>query len=206
MDDPSPATPLLRHRAFVRFLYVRIAASIALQMQAVAVGWQMYALTGSSFDLGLVGLMQFIPAVGLFLATGQAADRYDRRIVSAASQSVEAVGRRHAGACDRDRTAHSGAHPRHGLRSRRRARLRSSRACNRCCPTSCPHTCSARDRGVEFGVADRGRRRPGARRRSSSRSARVRRSPSARRFGFPPQPSCSGSSWSASFPSASRSI
>lgn len=91
MDDSSPATPLLSHRGFVRFLYVRIAASIAWQMAAVAVGWQMYALTGSSFDLGLVGLVQFIPAVGFFLATGQAADRYDRRSVSAFSQSVEAA-------------------------------------------------------------------------------------------------------------------
>jgi MFS family permease len=60
-------------------------------MAAVAVGWQMYALTGSSFDLGLVGLVQFVPAVGFFLATGQAADRYDRRKVSAASQSLEAA-------------------------------------------------------------------------------------------------------------------
>jgi MFS family permease len=91
MDDPSPATPLLRHGAFIGFLYVRIAASIALQMQAVAIGWQMYALTGSSFDLGLVGLVQFIPAVGFFLATGHAADRYDRRTVTAVSQSVEAL-------------------------------------------------------------------------------------------------------------------
>jgi MFS family permease len=81
---------LLRHRPFVRFLHVRIATSIALQMQTVAVGWQMYALTGSSFDLGLVGLVQFIPAVGFFLATGQAADRYDRRAVTAIAQSVEA--------------------------------------------------------------------------------------------------------------------
>ncbi len=91
MDDPSPATPLYQHRDFLLFLYVRVAASIALQMQAVAVGWQMYALTGSSFDLGLVGLVQFIPAVGLFLATGQVADRYDRRTVSASAQSIEAL-------------------------------------------------------------------------------------------------------------------
>jgi MFS family permease len=91
MDDPSPARPLLRHGAFVGFLYVRIAASIALQMQAVAIGWQIYALTGSSFDLGLVGLVQFVPAVGFFLATGQAADRYDRRTVTAVSQSVQAL-------------------------------------------------------------------------------------------------------------------
>ncbi len=91
MDAPSPPTPLLRHGPFVRFLYVRIAASIALQMQAVAVGWQMYVLTGSSFQLGLVGLVQFVPAVGLFLATGQAADRYDRRTVTAVSQTLQAL-------------------------------------------------------------------------------------------------------------------
>jgi MFS family permease len=91
MDDPPPATTLLRHRAFMRFVYVRIAASVALQMQAVAIGWQMYELTGSSFQLGLVGLVQFIPAICLFLATGHAADRYDRRWVTAASQAVEAL-------------------------------------------------------------------------------------------------------------------
>ena len=60
--------PLLRHPAFVRFLYVRVAASIALQIQVVAVGWQMYDLTGSPFDLGLIGLVQFVPAISLFRA------------------------------------------------------------------------------------------------------------------------------------------
>lgn len=75
----------------MRFAYVRIAASVALQMQAVAIGWQMYELTGSSFQLGLVGLVQFVPAVGLFLATGHAADRYDRRAVTAVSQAAEAI-------------------------------------------------------------------------------------------------------------------
>src|ERR1700681_4229930 len=82
---------LLRHGAYVRFLYVRIAASIALQVQAVAVGWQMYELTRSPFQLGLVGLVQFIPSIGLFLATGHAADRYDRRMIASAAQIVEAV-------------------------------------------------------------------------------------------------------------------
>jgi MFS family permease len=51
----------------------------------------MYELTGSSFELGLIGLVQFIPAVGLFVPTGHAADRYDRRWVSATSQSLEAI-------------------------------------------------------------------------------------------------------------------
>ena len=91
MHESASATSLLSHGPFVRFLYVRIAASIALQMQAVAVGWQMYTLTGSSFALGLVGLVQFMPAVGLFLVTGHAADRYDRRKVAAAAQSVETL-------------------------------------------------------------------------------------------------------------------
>jgi len=94
MDNSTPPLPrhtLLLHGPFVRFLYVRVAASVALQMQAVAVGWQMYALTGSSFQLGLVGLVQFVPAVALFLPTGHAADRYDRRTVTAAAQAVEAV-------------------------------------------------------------------------------------------------------------------
>jgi len=91
-EDPNQPASLLRHEPFVRFVYVRIAASIALRMQAVAVGWQMYTLTGSSFELGLVGLVQFIPTIGLFLATGHAADRYDRRLVSSAAQGLEAVG------------------------------------------------------------------------------------------------------------------
>ena len=89
--DASPDIDLLRHRPYLRFLFVRIAASIALQVQAVAVGWQMYALTNSPFQLGLVGLVQFIPAIGLFLATGHAADRYDRRVVASTAQLVEAT-------------------------------------------------------------------------------------------------------------------
>jgi len=88
----SSSVRLLRHPAFLRFVYVRIAASIALQMQAVAVGWQMYELTQSSFQLGLIGLVQFVPAMGLFLLTGHAADRYDRRTMTFAAQTVEAAG------------------------------------------------------------------------------------------------------------------
>jgi len=91
MSAETPSVPLLRQPAYLRFLYVRIAASIALQVQAVAVGWQMYELTRSPFQLGLVGLVQFIPAIGLFLATGHAADRYDRRMIASTAQIIEAV-------------------------------------------------------------------------------------------------------------------
>jgi len=88
---PAPAISLLRHPAYVRFLYVRIAASVALQLQVVAVGWQMYELTSSPFDLGLIGLVQFLPAVSLFVVTGHVADRYDRRRVACAAQLTEAL-------------------------------------------------------------------------------------------------------------------
>ena len=63
----------------------------AVQMQAVAIGWQVYALTGSAFDLGLVGLAQFLPMICLSLAVGQAADRLDRRVIVRNCQVVEGL-------------------------------------------------------------------------------------------------------------------
>src|SRR5580704_13526798 len=89
--DTSAPPRLLRHPAYLRFLYVRVAASVALQIQVVAVGWQMYELTGSPFHLGLIGLVQFVPAISFFLATGHFADRFDRRRVTFISQLVEAL-------------------------------------------------------------------------------------------------------------------
>ncbi|HEX3938001.1 MAG TPA: MFS transporter [Xanthobacteraceae bacterium] len=87
----SPAPSLLRHPAYARFLYVRVAASIALQIQVVAVGWQMYALTGSALYLGLIGLVQFVPVAAFFLLTGHVADRYDRRLVTFIGEAIEAL-------------------------------------------------------------------------------------------------------------------
>jgi MFS family permease len=54
----------------------------------VAVGWQVYALTGSAFSLGMVGLVQFLPMVILTLAVGHAADRYNRRSIVATCQAM----------------------------------------------------------------------------------------------------------------------
>jgi MFS family permease len=81
---------LLRHRSFVRFWVARLTGGFANQMLAVAVGWQVYALTGSALDLGLVGLVQFAPSVVLLLFVGHAADRYDRRWIVAICQTIEA--------------------------------------------------------------------------------------------------------------------
>ena len=65
-------------------------STLALNMQTVAVGWQLYLLTGSAFDLGLVGLAQFAPTVVLTLVVGQVADRYDRRVVVVICHVAEA--------------------------------------------------------------------------------------------------------------------
>ena len=59
-------------------------------MQAVAVGWQLYAITGSALDLGLVGLVQFLPMILLTLVVGRFADRYDRRAIVSCCQVLEA--------------------------------------------------------------------------------------------------------------------
>ena len=82
---------LLAHRSFVRFWIARLTGGFANQMQAVAVGWQVYALTGSALDLGLVGLAQFLPSVALMLLVGHVADRYDRRHIVSICQLIEAV-------------------------------------------------------------------------------------------------------------------
>ena len=54
-------------------------------------GWQLYALTGSALDLGLVGLVQFLPMVLLTLVVGQVADRYDRRAIVSCCQVLQAA-------------------------------------------------------------------------------------------------------------------
>jgi MFS family permease len=85
------AIPLWRQPPFALFLSSRVLSSLALQMQVVAVGWQVYALTDSAFALGLVGLVQFVPMLLLTPLTGLAADRLDRRAVTAACRAANAV-------------------------------------------------------------------------------------------------------------------
>lgn len=84
MQAASPAAlPLWRQPPFALFLASRVLSGVALQMQVVAVGWQVYALTDSALALGFVGLAQFIPTLLLLPAAGLAADRFDRRVVVA---------------------------------------------------------------------------------------------------------------------------
>jgi MFS family permease len=84
--------PSFPGRGLILFLSSRVASILAYQMIAVAVGWQIYGLTGSAFFLGLVGLAQFLPQFLLTLAVGFTADRFDRRTIVRVCQVLEAAG------------------------------------------------------------------------------------------------------------------
>ena len=70
-----------RHRSFAFYWMARFLSAFGMQMIAVAVGWQIYDLTRNPFDLGIIGLVQFLPSLLLILVTGAAADRFSRRMI-----------------------------------------------------------------------------------------------------------------------------
>jgi MFS family permease len=70
---------VLRNRNFSFYLGARVLGTMAVQMQSVAIGWQVYEITGNLFYLGLIGLAQFAPFLVLILYAGHVADRYNRR-------------------------------------------------------------------------------------------------------------------------------
>lgn len=82
---------LWRQKAFMRFWFARLSGVMANQMLMVAVGWHMYDLTGSAWDLGLVGLFQFVPALLWTLPAGQVADRWHRGRIFAACMGLQSA-------------------------------------------------------------------------------------------------------------------
>ena len=88
---PVGAGDLLGHRSFVLFLLSRSLSRFSSQIAAVAIGWQIYELTGSAFDLGMVGLVQFLPTALLVFVAGHAADRFERKRLVQLCQLAEAL-------------------------------------------------------------------------------------------------------------------
>lgn len=82
---------LLAHASFVRFWCARVAAVAGTQMLMLTIGWHMYELTASAWDLGLVGLFQFGPALAMTLPAGHAADHHHRARIVALCLSAQAV-------------------------------------------------------------------------------------------------------------------
>src|ERR1700730_11851667 len=79
------------HPGFVLFQIARFLIVAAVEMQAVAVGWQVYEITKRPLDLGYVGLAQFLPAILLFPVSGHASDYFERRHVLSACYGGYAV-------------------------------------------------------------------------------------------------------------------
>ena len=81
IDAKNDSRAAFRYPAFTIFQTARCLVVLAMEMQAVAVGWQVYEITKRPLDLGLVGLAQFLPGIVLFLVAGHVADVFDRRKV-----------------------------------------------------------------------------------------------------------------------------
>jgi MFS family permease len=75
----SSSRPAFHYTDFRRYLVARLLSTTSSEMQSVAVGWQVYEITHRPLDLGLVGLAQFCPGIGLFLFAGHVADRIARQ-------------------------------------------------------------------------------------------------------------------------------
>lgn len=90
-SSPAQASTesLRSHPAFVQFWFARICSGFGFQMLSVAVGWQIYAITGRALDLGLIGLVQFFPSVMLALPAGHVADQFERRRIVMLGQIVD---------------------------------------------------------------------------------------------------------------------
>lgn len=102
----APSLQVFRHRAYLQFWMMRVSVAAARQMEAVAIGWQVYDLARDPIEsggmglsinqaalmLGLVGLAQFVPVLLLSLVGGQAADRLNRKMILVISNLVRLMG------------------------------------------------------------------------------------------------------------------
>jgi MFS family permease len=91
MTAITPAGTLLRQPSIICFLLSRSLSRFSSQIGAVAIGWQVYDMTGRAFDLGMVGLVQFLPTALLVFVAGHAADRFERKRVIQVCQVAEAL-------------------------------------------------------------------------------------------------------------------
>ena len=118
----------LREPAFRRFLASRFCAATGMTGLRAAIAWHVFDLSGSPFELGLLGAVQFLPALGLSLVGGAFADAHDRRRIAQLAQLVMFVGRGAARQRVRHRRRERCVAVCGGLRVGARGRLRKSRA------------------------------------------------------------------------------
>ncbi|ALL12178.1 MFS transporter [Caulobacter henricii] len=100
-EPPPPDTStraLLRERDFVLYWTARFASTLGVQIQSVALGWQVYAIARltrsvgeSAFLVSMIGLAQFLPLLALTLIAGETADRRTRKLIVATTLAIDAV-------------------------------------------------------------------------------------------------------------------
>jgi MFS family permease len=90
-DEADGGRSVFQEPSYARFWLARICSTVSFQMAGVAVGWQMYALTRSTFALGMVGLVQFLPMLFLMLVVGHVADHFKRKTIISICQAAESV-------------------------------------------------------------------------------------------------------------------
>ncbi|HEX7980925.1 MAG TPA: MFS transporter [Gemmatimonadaceae bacterium] len=86
--QPHDSYAALRHREFRWFIISMFAMVVSSQLQAVVVGWQVYGLTHDPLSLGLIGLAEALPFIGVALPAGYLADRRNRRAISVSALFV----------------------------------------------------------------------------------------------------------------------
>ena len=88
---PAVSRSVLKYRDYRLFLTARLLVTVAIQIQSVAVGYQIYEITSDPLALGFVGLAQFLPMLALILPAGDLADRYNRRTILMLTCFLEAA-------------------------------------------------------------------------------------------------------------------
>jgi len=93
MNDSTQSSlrDLWQHQPFMRFWLARLAGILANQMLMVALAWHMYEMTGSAWDLGLVGLFQFVPSLIMTLPAGHIVDRLNKVQIYSVCMLVQAI-------------------------------------------------------------------------------------------------------------------
>jgi len=91
MTEADSQPSALSFRNFRLFMAMRLPAALAVQIQSVAVGWQVYDITHDPLSLGLVGLAQFLPVFGFAIVAGHVADHYSRRRILTACLALQLI-------------------------------------------------------------------------------------------------------------------
>jgi MFS family permease len=89
MTQTSPSANAFHYPAYVKYLLAITSHSFAVQIMSMAMSWQIYDITHDAFYLGLIGLVQFLPALILVLVTGLAADHFNRRMILLVCTGIE---------------------------------------------------------------------------------------------------------------------